>query len=358
MHALDHFRLLGRSGLRVSPLCFGTMTMGQHREWATPPDECRRLIDMYADAGGNFLDTANIYHSEEVVGECLEGRRDRFVVSTKFTFGMDKENANYGGNNRKSMALAVEESLRKLKTDYIDLFYVHFWEFRTQVEELMRGLDDLVASGKICYLAASNFPAWKAAQANAIADLRGWNRFVGFQARYSMVERTAERDVVPMAAYMGITVLPWGPLGSGVLTGKYKPEYRVAAEAKVEADGTRRSQVVKSALSDRNLAIVAEVLQVAEEVDATPSQVALRWLLQKPGRPLPVIGARTAEQLEDNIRAVGIELSAEQMRRLDDVSAIELGYPHDVFQRTQFMRCAVDGGHDVEGGWDVDYRAT
>lgn len=355
MHSLNHFRLLGRSGLRVSPLCFGTMTMGQHREWATPPDDCRRLIDMYADAGGNFLDTANIYHSEDVVGECLEGQRDRFVVSTKYTFGMDKDNANYSGNNRKSLALGVEDSLRKLKTDYIDLLYVHFWEFRTPIDELMRGLDDMVASGKVLYLAASNFPAWKVSEANTLADLRGWNRFVGLQARYSMVERTTERDIVPMAAEMGLTVLPWGPLGSGVLTGKYKPEDRVEAEAKVEADGTRRPQVVKSGLSDRNLAIVAEVQKVAEEVSGTPSQVALRWLMQKPGHPLPVIGARTAEQLEDNMGAVGIELSADHMKRLDDVSAIESGYPHDVYERIGFMRGAVDGGHDVEGGWGVTF---
>ena len=241
---------------------------------------------------GNFLDTANIYQSEEVVGDCLEGRRDKFVVSTKFTFGMDKENANYGGNNRKSMALAVEDSLRKLKTDYINLYYMHFWEFRTPVEELMRGLDDLVTSGKVLYLAASNFPAWKVSEANTIADLRGWNRFVGMQARYSMVERAVERDIVPMAADMGLTILPWGPLCSGVLTGKYKPEDRVEPDADVPPDGTRRSQVVKTSLSDRNLAIAAEVQKVAGEVDATPSQVALRWLMQKPGRPLPVIGAR------------------------------------------------------------------
>ncbi len=356
MHSLNHFRLLGNSGLRVSPLCFGTMTMGQHREWATPPDQCQRLIDMYADAGGNFLDTANIYHSEEVVGECVEGRRDRFVISTKYTFSMDQENANYGGNNRKSLVLAVEDSLRKLKTDYIDLFYVHFWEFRTPIEELMRGLDDLLASGKVLYLAASNFPAWKVAQANAISDLRGWNRFIGFQARYSMVERTVERDIIPMAEEMGITILPWGPLGSGVLTGKYKSEDRVESDAKVDSDGTRRSQVVKTGLSDKNLAIVAEVQKVADEVGGTPSQVALRWLMQKPGRPLPVIGARTAEQLEDNIGAVAIELSSDQMARLDAVSEIELGYPHDVFQRTQFMRGAVDGGHNVEGGWAVDFK--
>lgn len=355
MHSLNHFRLLGRSGLRVSPLCFGTMTMGQHREWATPPDECRRLIDMYADAGGNFLDTANIYHSEEIVGDCLEGRRDKFVVSTKYTFGMDKENANYSGNNRKSLALAVDASLRKLRTDYIDLLYVHFWEFRTPIEELMRGLDDMVTSGKVLYLAASNFPAWKVSEANTLADFRGWNRFIGLQARYSMVERTAERDIVPMAAEMGLTVLPWGPLGSGVLTGKYKAEDRVEAEAEVEADGTRRPQVVKGSLSDRNLVIVEEVLKVAEEVSATPSQVALRWLMQKPGRPLPVIGARTAEQLEDNMAAVGISLTEDHMKRLDDVSAIESGYPHDVYERIGFMRGAVDGGHDVEGGWAVKF---
>lgn len=358
MHALNHYRMLGRSGLRVSPLCFGTMTMGQHREWATPPDECKRLIDMYADAGGNFLDTANIYHSEDVVGDCLEGRRDRFVVSTKFTFGMDKDDANFGGNNRKSLKLSVEDSLRRLKTDYIDLLYVHFWEFRTPIEELMRGLDDVVSSGKVLYLAASNFPAWKVSEANTLADLRGWNRFIGMQARYSMVERTVEREIVPMAAEMGLTILPWGPLGSGVLTGRYKPEDRVDADATVEADGTRRSQVVKTSLSDRNLAIVAEVQKVAEEIGASPSQVALRWLMQKPGRPLPVIGARTAEQLEDNLGAATISLGDDQMSRLDDVSAIELGYPNDIFQRTQFMRGYVDGGHDLEGGWGIDYRST
>jgi aryl-alcohol dehydrogenase-like predicted oxidoreductase len=353
MHALNHYRMLGRSGLRVSPLCFGTMTMGQHREWATPPDDCRRMIDMYADAGGNFLDTANIYHSEEVVGECIADRRDRFVVSTKYTFGMDKEDANYSGNNRKSLRRGVEDSLRKLKTDYIDLLFVHFWEFRTPVEELMRGLDDVIASGKVLYIAASNFPAWKIAQANTLADQRGWNRFIGVQARYSLAERTAERDIVPMSMDLGLTVLPWGPLGSGVLSGKYKAEDKVAADAKVEADGTRRPQVVKTGLTDRNLAIVSVVDTVAQELGATHAQVALRWLMQKPGRPLPVIGARTPEQLEDNMGAVSIELSDEQMARLDKVSGIELGYPHDIYQRLAFMRGAVDGSHNVEGGWEV-----
>lgn len=353
MHALNHFRMLGRSGLRVSPLCFGTMTMGQHREWATPPDDCRRMIDMYTDAGGNFLDTANIYHSEEVVGDCIAGRRDKFVVSTKYTFGMDEEDANYSGNNRKSLKRGVEDSLRKLKTDYIDLLFVHFWEFRTPVEELMRGLDDVTASGKVLYIAASNFPAWKIAQANTIADLRGWNRFIGVQARYSMVERTAERDIIPMSMDLGLTVLPWGPLGSGVLSGKYKAEDKVAADAKIDPDGTRRAQVVKTGLTDRNLAIVSEVDTVAHELGATHAQVALRWLMQKPGRPLPVIGARTPDQLEDNMGAVAIELSDEQMERLDKVSEIELGYPHDIYKRIAFMRGAVDGGHDVEGGWEV-----
>jgi len=352
MHALDHFRLLGRSGLRVSPLCFGTMTMGQHREWATPPDECRRLIDIYADAGGNFLDTANIYHSEEIVGECLEGRRDKFVVSTKYTFSMDKEDANYGGNNRKSLKRGVEDSLRKLKTDYIDLLFVHFWEFRTPIEELMRGLDDVIASGKVLYIAASNFPAWKIAEANTIADLRGWNRFIGVQARYSLVERTVERDMIPMTMDLGLTVLPWGPLGSGVLSGKYSSDDREGAD-KVEADGTRRPQVVKTGLTDRNLAIVSEVDAVAKELGASHSQVALRWLMQKPGAPLPVVGARTAEQLGDNLGAVNIALSEDQMSRLDEVSEIDLGYPHDIYQRIQFMRGAVDGGHDIEGGWGV-----
>ena len=356
MHALNHYRMLGRSGLRVSPLCFGTMTMGQHREWATPPEDCRRLIDIYADAGGNFLDTANIYHSEELVGACLAGRRDKFVVSTKFTFCMDKDNANYGGNNRKSLALGVEDSLLKLKTDYIDLLFVHFWEFRTPIEELMRSLDDVVASGKVQYLAASNFPAWKVSEANTIADLRGWNRFIGMQARYSLVERTVEREIIPMAEEMGITILPWGPLGGGVLTGKYKVEDRVQPEAEVEADGTRRSQVVKTGLSERNLEIVAEVKNVAKETGATSSQVALRWLMQKPGRPLPVIGARTAEQLTDNLGAMSIELDSEQIQRLDDVSAIDMGYPHDIFARTAFMKGYVDGGHDLEGGWAVNFH--
>jgi len=215
-----------------------------------------------------------------------------------------------------------------------------------------------VASGKVLYLAASNFPAWKVSEANAIADLRGWNRFVGMQARYSMVERTVEREIVPMAADTGVTILPWGPLGSGVLTGRYKSEDRVDNDAAVEADGTRRSQVVKTSLSDRNLAIVSEVEKVSKELEASPSQVALRWLMQRPGRPLPVIGARTAEQLEDNLGAATISLSEDQMTRLNDISAIELGYPHDIFQRTQFMRGYVDGGHDLEGGWEVDYRST
>lgn len=216
----------------------------------------------------------------------------------------------------------------------------------------MCGLDDVIASGKVLYIAASNFPAWKIAEANTIADLRGWNRFIGVQARYSLVERTVERDMIPMTMDLGLTVLPWGPLGSGVLSGKYFSDDREAA-GKVEADGTRRPQVVKTGLTDRNLAIVAEVDAVAKELGASHSQVALRWLMQKPGAPLPVVGARTAEQLEDNLGAVNIALSEDHMSRLDKVSEIDLGYPHDIYQRIQFMRGAVDGGHDIEGGWGV-----
>ncbi|MFC8130498.1 aldo/keto reductase [Streptomyces sp. NPDC057302] len=338
---LDTYRLLGRSGLRVSPLALGAATFGTEWGWGAERDESRKLYDLYVERGGNFIDTASTYtngSSERLLGEFTRDHRESLVLATKYTTLRRPGDPNSGGPHRKSLFASVEASLRQLNTDYLDLLYLHLWDFTTPVEEILRGLDDLVRQGKILYVAISNAPAWQVSRMQAIADLRGWSPLVALQIEYNLIERTGERDLIPMAREMGLGVLPWSPLAGGVLTGKYGRADRAAKDVALD-DGTRKSLTIASgALTDRNLAIVDVVKEVATELGRTPAQVGLAWTLRNPGVTAPIIGARTAAQLEDNLGALEVDFTASQLARLDEASAIGLGFPHDALARDTTLK--------------------
>lgn len=323
------YRLLGNSGLRVSELCLGTMSFGEEWGWGASKEECRRIFDSFAEAGGNFIDTADKYTdgtSERYVGELIGPERERWVLATKYTLSRDVSNPNGAGNHRKSLVHALEGSLQRLGTDYVDLLWIHMWDFVTPVEEVMRALDDQVRAGKVLYVGISNTPAWIVSRANALAEWQGWSPFVALQVEYSLVERTAERELLPMARALDLAVTAWSPLGAGVLTGKY-----ALGVEPTEEDG-RLGQSPMAAgrfLSTRNLEIARTVGEVAAEAGATPAQVALAWLCRRPGNVIPIIGVRSDMQLRDNLGALGVELTEEQLGRLDESSKIELGYPHE-----------------------------
>ena len=330
MTALDEYRLLGRSGLRVSPLALGTMTFGKDWGWGADATEARRIFDLYVDRGGNFVDTAVNYTdgaSERLLGEFMRDKRERLVIATKFTMAREPGNPNSGGNHRLNLQRSVEQSLRQLGTDRIDLFYLHAWDFTTRPEEVMRALDDLVRTGKIVYAGICNTPAWRGAQLQTLAELRGWSPFVALQIEYSLVERSVEHELIPMAAALGMGVLPWSPLGGGVLTGKYtRADVTDTREAAVSA--TRKGVIASSGqLSEQALKIAGVVGAVAQEIGATPSQVALAWTLSNPAVTAPVMGARTIAQAEDNLGALAVSLDKEQRARLDEVSALDPIFP-------------------------------
>jgi aryl-alcohol dehydrogenase-like predicted oxidoreductase len=321
---LHDYRLLGRSGLRVSPLALGTMTFGSDWGWGADQSESKRIFDLYVDRGGNFLDTAVNYTngaSEKILGELIKDKRERIVLATKFTMARDPDNINSGGNHRLNLLRSVEASLRQLGTDRIDLLYLHAWDFTTSPEEVMRGLDDLVRQGKIVYAGICNTPAWRVAQLQTLADLRGWSSLAALQIEYSLVERTVEYELMPMAKELGLGVVPWSPLGGGILTGKYtKADLTDDNEAGVSND---RKGVIASVghLNERSLEIADVVGTIANELNATRSQVAIAWALLNPAVTSPIIGARTMEQAVDNIGALQIELSGEHIRLLEEASA-------------------------------------
>ncbi|MHC5259491.1 aldo/keto reductase [Streptomyces sp. UC4497] len=327
---LDTYRLLGRSGLRVSPLALGTATFGTEWGWGAERDEARKLFDLYVERGGNFVDTADTYtngSSERLLGAFARDRRDSLVLATKYTTLRTPGDPNSGGSHRKNLFAAVEESLRRLDTDRIDVLYLHVWDDTTPIEETLRALDDLVRQGKILYVAICNTPAWQVARMQTIAELRGWSPLVALQIEYNLIERGGERDLIPMARELGLGVIPYSPLGGGVLTGKYgRDDLRPS-----EADGTRRNfNLALGTLTERNLAIADAVREVAADLGRTPAQIALAWTLRNPGVTAPIIGARTPEQLKDNLGALEVDLTDAHLSRLDEASAIELGYPHDM----------------------------
>lgn len=334
---LDTYRLLGRSGLRISPLALGAMTFGTDWGWGADATEARRIFDTYIDRGGNFIDTANQYTngtSERFVGEFARERREQLVIATKYTLTSRPDDPNSGGNHRKSMLRSVEASLQRLGTDYIDLLYLHAWDFTTSVDEVMRGFDDLIRAGKVLYAGISDAPAWEVSRMQTIADLRGWSPLVALQIEYNLLQREVERDLIPMARALGLGVIPWSPLASGVLAGKYSRSDVTQSQSPVRAEGTRKDiAVANGALNERGLAIADVVKNIATDLGRSPSQVAIAWTLLNSSVSAPIIGARTLQQLEDNLSALDVVFDNSHRARLEEASAIELGFPHDFLQR-------------------------
>ena len=376
------YYLLGKSGLRVSEICLGTMTFGKEWGWGASKEESRKIFDAYVDAGGNFIDTANIYTngtSEKYVGDFASYDRERFVIATKYTSNTRAGDPNAGGNHRKNMLQSLEASLRRLNTDYIDLYWVHAWDQTTPIEEMMRALDDMIKSGKILYIGISDAPGWIVSQANTLANLKGWTEFSCIQVEYSLIERTSERELLPMANALDIGITAWSPLGSGVLTGKYNKSSNKALlnntvnkdynqkESTTNDSKTRTSssssisdeqndnrlnvasfsEISNTLLKERNLRIAEEVVNIAQEIKRTPSQVALNWIRQSKkifrNKIIPIIGAKNLVQINDNLACMEFVLSDDQIQRLNEVSKIELGFPHD-FLSTDAIRNIIYGG--------------
>lgn len=377
------YYLLGKSGLRVSEICLGTMTFGKEWGWGASKEESRKIFDAYVDSGGNFIDTANIYTdgtSEKYVGDFVSYDRDRFVIATKYTSNTRAGDPNAGGNHRKNMVQSLEASLRRLNTDYIDLYWVHAWDQTTPIEEMMRALDDMVKSGKILYIGISDAPAWIVSQANTLANLKGWTEFASIQIEYSLIERTSERELFPMANALDIGITAWSPLGSGVLTGKYNKssnkehknnsvnkDYKQkenttndvntstssSSSSKLDQQTSNRlnvanfSELSNTLLKERNLRIAEEVINIAQEIKRTPSQVALNWIRQSKNivrnKIIPIIGAKDLLQINDNLACMEFVLSDDHIQRLNEVSKIELGFPHD-FLSSDAIRNIIYGG--------------
>lgn len=327
---LDHYRLLGRSGLRVSPLSLGTMTFGAG-SWGTDFAEAEKMYNHFVAAGGNFIDTANFYsqgESENMIGKLVKDQRQQMVIATKYSLAMRQGDPNASGNQRKNMVQAVEDSLRRLQTDYIDLLYLHLWDDRTPVEEVLRGFDDLIRAGKVVYAGISDTPVWQVSRMQAIADLRGWSPFVALQIPYNLTERHVELDFMPMAQEMGMGVLPWSPLAGGVLSGKYTREDLNAKPT--DMSSRKNINLATGRLTETALDIAEVVTAIADELQRTPAQIALAWTLLHPAVSSPIIGARTFQQFEDNLAALSVEFSDEQVKRLAEVSQIPAPFPHDM----------------------------
>lgn len=317
------YKLFGDSGLRVSELALGAMGFGTESGWGADYETSKKIFDLYANAGGNFIDTANIYAagtSEKFCGDFVSSDRDHFVLATKYSLQDRMNDVHYAGNHRKNMMRSVRESLKRLKTDFIDVLWLHAWDFTTPVEEVMRGLDDLVSRGVVHHVGVSDTPAWIVSQANMLAELRGWTKFVGLQIEYSLIQRAPERDLLPMAKAWGMTVTPWGALGGGALTGKYLR----GEKGRLPENSPR--------LNERNVAIAKLVVEVAESLGATPAQVALKWTMTRDLSVVPIVGATKPEQLAENLKSLELELPDEAMQKLNAATAIELGFPHDFLQ--------------------------
>jgi len=307
------------------------MTFGEEWGWGAGKEEARKVYDAFRDAGGNFIDTANLYTngtSESYLGEFMEGHRQSVVMATKYTNAAPGNDPNAGGNQRKNMMQSVEASLKRLKTDYIDLYWVHIWDQITPVEEVMRGLDDLVRQGKVLYVGISDAPAWWVAQANTLAQLRGWSAFVGLQIEYSLIERTVERELIPVAKALNVGVTAWSPLAGGVLSGKYHGQGS-AEQGRMSSD-MMKAFAPEPERADR---IVRAVKAVADTVGRSLPQVALAWLRYRPVPVIPIIGARKLSQLKDNLASFDLTLAAEQVKVLDEASQIDLGFPSNMYAK-------------------------
>src|SRR6266849_2502680 len=338
------YRLLGNSGLRVSEAALGTMTFGEEWGWGTAKDESRKVYDAFREAGGNFIDTANFYTSgtsESFLGEFMKDHRQSVVLATKYTMSAPGTDPNAAGNQRKNMMQAVEASLKRLQTDYIDLYWVHMWDQMTPVEVVMRALDDLVRAGKVLYTGISDAPAWWIAQANTLAHLRGWSPFVGLQIEYSLIERTVERELIPMAKALNLGVTAWSPLAGGVLSGKYHG-HGSSEQGRMSGD-MMKDFLPEQQRTDR---VVAAVKTVSDETGRSMAQVALAWLRYGAVPVIPIIGARKLSQLQDNLAIFDLTLSADQLKTLDEASQIELGFPQSMYAKELARTFAYGGMRD------------
>ena len=315
------YHLLGRSGLRVSELGLGTMTFGTDWGWGADADESRRIFDRYVEVGGNFVDTASNYtggSSERIVGELIRERRESFVVATKYTLSLDPRDPNAGGNHRKSLVRALEQSLRRLGTDYVDLLYLHMRDHTTPIEEAVRALDDQVRLGKVLYVGISDSPAWLVAQANTLAELRGWSPFVALQIPYNAAGRDPERELIPMAAALGLGVVAWGVLEAGILTGKPTEERRWPEDP----------------VGETSARVLEALRAVAREHGCTPAQVAIAWMRRRPAPPavIPLVAARREEQIVENLAAASLELDADELDSIEAAGAPRLGFPRSFLE--------------------------
>lgn len=348
---LGTYYLLGRSGLRVSPLCLGTMTFGTEWGWGSPAETARVIFDRYLEAGGNFIDTADGYTngtSEELLGQFIEDRkcRDRIVLATKFTFNGEKGNPNAGGNGRKNIHRALNASLRRLRTEYIDLYWLHAWDMMTPVEEVVETLTDLVRAGKIRHIGLSDTPAWYLARAQTLAQLTHGAPIAALQLEYSLVERNIEREHAPAAIELGMGICPWSPLAAGFLTGKYQ-----RGATGIEGEGRlvtlrRSGSAAFDKATDRNWAILDVLLEVARALGWSPAQVAINWITRRPGVISSIIGATSTRQLDDNLGALDFEIPAELSNRLEEAGRPEVIFPYGFFgPRMQQM---ISGGVEVQ----------
>jgi len=349
MVALDDYRTLGRSGLRVSPLCLGAMTFGEDWGWGANAQDSRRMFDMYADRGGNFVDTADGYTqgtSETLLGEFMKGQRERWVIGTKFTMNTSPGDPNAGGNGRKNLRRALEGSLQRLRTDRVDVYWMHAWDGMTPVEEVLSTMDALVREGKVLHFGFSDVPAWYVARARTIAELRGSERPCALQLEYSLVERNIEREHVPAALELGLGVVPWSPLASGMLTGKYKREGTAAkGEGRLAAIQGSGNPGFEKLFTDRNWKIVDELVAVAKQLERPAAQVALNWVANRPGVTSVILGATKIAQLDDNLKSLDFEIPPALAKRLDDVGRPETVHPYHFFEPT--MRAMITGGTEV-----------
>jgi len=332
------YKLFGNTGLRVSELALGAMTFGDAWGWGADLNESKSMLDAFKDRGGNFIDSAIIYtngQSEAILGELLKGQRQEWVLGTKYTLSKDPNNPNAAGNHRKNMVESVHQSLTRLQTDYIDVLWVHAEDEFTPLPEMMRALDDLVRQGKVLYLGISDFPAWKVAQANTLAELKDWEQFAGIQIQYNLIERTAERELLPMAKSLGLSTTVWSPLAGGALTGKYLQQ-NTGSDAGKRYDVADFGDLLK-VNEQRNIGIVETLVKVAQNINHPAHHVALNWLRQRQDQAaiIPIIGAKSMAQLQDSLSFLEFELSTETMAELNQISAIEMGFPHDFLDGVQ-----------------------
>jgi aryl-alcohol dehydrogenase-like predicted oxidoreductase len=343
--ALDHYITLGRSGLRVSPLCLGAMTFGEDLGWGSSVEDSQQIIDRYIERGGNFIDTANFYtksHSEKIIGDHIgrdKAKRDRLVLATKFSGNLYPGDPNGGGSGRKAIVNAAENSLRRLQTDYIDLYWLHIWDQNTPIEETLAALDDLVTAGKVRYIGVSDTPAWKIAQANTIAHFRNWSAFIGLQIEYSLLERSVELDLVPMALEFGLGITPWSPLKSGALSGKY-----TRANAGTTQSG--RSAFLEGTFNEKTYTLIDQLEVIARAHDTSVAAVSLAWVVARPGVGSTIIGARRLDQLEDNLKALDVKLTSDDIAKLDALTQPKLGFPHRMLPMAPAI---LNGGTSVNG---------